>query len=143
MSERVRTIDEFKTGDQHRFTRVVSDAVVRAFAEVSGDHNRIHVDDEYARATRFGRRIAHGALLMAFVSKGLGMDLPGPGAVYLSQTLEFKAPVYVGDEVEVVLRVIEVELASRVLVIENVVHGAGGIEVARGLSKVKLPKATA
>lgn len=141
MSERVRSIDEFKPGDEHREKRQVSDAVVRAFADVSGDHNRIHLDDDYAKSTRFGRRIAHGALLMAFVSKSLGMDLPGPGAVYLSQTLEFQAPVYVGDEVEVVLRVREVDAGARVLTLDNVVLGPGGVEVARGTSRVKLPKA--
>ena len=91
MSERVRTIDEFQVGDEHRERRVVSDAAVRGFAELSGDKNRIHLDDDYARSTRFGARIAHGALLVAYVSKALGMDLPGPGAVYLSQSIEFQA----------------------------------------------------
>jgi 3-hydroxybutyryl-CoA dehydratase len=138
--ERIRTIEEFKVGDDFSFRKVVSDEVVRAFADLSGDHNRVHLDDTYARATRFGRRIAHGALLMAFLSKALGMDLPGPGAVYLSQTLEFLAPVYVGDEIEISVRVEEVDLEARVLAIANTVRGPGGAEVARGVSRVKLPK---
>lgn len=141
--ERIRGIEEFKVGDELTQKRVVDDAAVRGFAEVSGDHNRIHLDEEYARSTRFGRRIAHGALLGAYISKVLGMDLPGPGAVYLSQTLEFLAPVYVGDEISVTLRVEEVDLPARILVLSNTVRGPGGNDVAKGVSRVKLPKTKA
>lgn len=139
--ERIRAIDEFAVGDAFAEKRRVTDEAVRLFAEVSGDKNRIHLDDAYARSTRFGRRIAHGALLGAFVSKVLGMDLPGPGAVYLSQSLEFFAPVYVGDEVEISVRVIEVDREKRVLALETFVRGADGREAARGIARVKLPKA--
>ena len=138
--ERIRSIDEFAVGYEQSERRLVTDAAVRAFAEVSGDHNRIHLDEEYARSTRFGRRIAHGALLGAYISKVLGMELPGPGAVYLSQTLEFLAPVYVGDEISLTVRVRAVEHDARVLVLENVVRGQAGNEVATGVSRVKLPK---
>ena len=88
----------------------------------------------------FGGRIAHGALLMAYVSKVLGMDLPGPGAVYLTQTLEFVAPVFVGDTIDVILKVTEVDVDKRIVTLASSVVGPKG-EVMRGTSQVKLPKA--
>jgi len=138
--DRIRYIDEFQVGDQFSYRREVTAEVVRQFADLSGDHNRIHIDEEYARGTFFGRRIAHGALLMAFFSKILGMDLPGPGAVYLSQTLEFLGPAYVGEEIEVSLRVDELDADKRILVLGGSVKNAQGEEIARGVSRVKLPK---
>jgi 3-hydroxybutyryl-CoA dehydratase len=141
--EKMKTIDEFRVGESYRDRKLVSDAAVRAFADVSGDRNAIHLDDAYAKSTRFGGRIAHGALLVAYISKVLGMDLPGPGAVYLSQTIEFLAPVYVGEEIDVVVRVEEIDLAGRVLTLANSILNSKGAEVARGISKAKLPKAKA
>jgi 3-hydroxybutyryl-CoA dehydratase len=84
-----------------RFERefVVDDAVIEAFAAASGDRNPVHFDDDYAASTRFGGRIAHGMLTVSFISAILGNDLPGPGTVYLGQTLRFLAPVRPGDHV--------------------------------------------
>jgi acyl dehydratase len=135
-----KSIDDFKTGDAFAYKRHVLDADVRAFAEVSGDHNPIHLDDEYAKSTRFGGRIAHGALLVAFISKVLGMDLPGLGAVYLSQSIEFLKPVHVGDEVEIRVRVDQIDREQRVLSISNEILSSRGHAVARGLSKIKMPR---
>jgi 3-hydroxybutyryl-CoA dehydratase len=84
-----------------RFQRefAVDEAVIEAFAAASGDRNPVHFDDDYAAATRFGGRIAHGMLTAAFMSAILGNDLPGPGTIYLGQTLRFLAPVRPGDRV--------------------------------------------
>jgi len=138
--ETIRTIDEFTVGHEQSERRLVDDAAVRAFAAVSGDHNRIHLDDEYAKSTRFGRRIAHGALLVAYISKALGMDIPGPGAGYLSQTIEFLAPVYVGDEITLTMRVEAIDVEQRVLTLAATVKNGAGVEAAKGVSRVKLPK---
>jgi acyl dehydratase len=135
-----RTIDQVAVGDTFVDRRVVDDAAVRTFAAVSGDANPVHLDDGYAASTRFGRRIAHGALLGAYVSKVLGMDLPGPGAIYLSQSLEFLAPVYVGDAVEVAVTVTERDPATRNVTLSCSVKTTAG-EAARGVARVKLPKA--
>jgi 3-hydroxybutyryl-CoA dehydratase len=86
----------------------VSDDTIRAFAEVTGDTNPVHLDDEYAAGTRFGRRIAHGMIAAGLVSATLANDLPGPGTVYLNQTLKFKLPVYPGDTVTATLEVLTV-----------------------------------
>ena len=91
--------EDLSEGQSAEMTRVASAAVVEAFAEVSGDVNPVHLDEAYARTTSFGGRIAHGMLAAAYISAVLGTKLPGPGAVYLNQTLRFRRPVRLGDEV--------------------------------------------
>ena len=86
-------------------TQTISDEVIRAFADLTGDHNPIHLDDNYAGDTRFGRRIAHGMIAANLISATLANDLPGPGTVYLNQTFQFKAPVYPGDTVTATVEV--------------------------------------
>lgn len=84
-------------GDKASRTTTITDEMIRAFADLTGDTNPVHLDDEYAAGTRFGRRIAHGMIAAGLISAALANDLPGPGTVYLSQTLQFKVPVYPGD----------------------------------------------
>lgn len=78
---------------------VITSELIFKFSEVTGDQNPIHLDETYASQTRFGRRIAHGMLLGGFISAVFAEDIPGPGAVYLSQTFKFTAPAYIGDTV--------------------------------------------
>ncbi len=85
---------------------VMADDVV-GFATLTGDHNPIHLSEHFARKTRFGQRIAHGLYTASLISAVLGMRLPGPGAVYLSQTLNFRAPVKIGDVVSILVEVVE------------------------------------
>lgn len=94
-----------KPGDTASRTQTISDEMVRAFAELSGDTNPVHLDDTYAAGTRFGRRIAHGMIAAGLISATLANDLPGPGTVYLSQSLQFKAPVYPGDTITATVEV--------------------------------------
>ncbi len=88
-----------KAGDSAVISKTVTDADIRAFADVVGDHNPVHLNDEFARSTRFGRRIAHGMLGASVISAVIGNHLPGPGSIYLSQSLQFLAPVYPGDTI--------------------------------------------
>ena len=90
---------QIKIGDKFSKERLVTDELVRAFAEVSGDYNPIHLDEEVAKTTRFGRRIAHGMLSGAFISAVLGYEFTERRIVYLSQTLKFTSPVFIGDRV--------------------------------------------
>ena len=92
-------------GDKTSRTTVISDEMIRVFAELTGDTNPVHLDDTYAAGTRFGRRIAHGMIAAGLISAALANDLPGPGTVYLSQTLQFKAPVYPGDTITTTVEV--------------------------------------
>lgn len=91
--------DELTVGQSAELTHVVGAADIEAFAEVSHDTNPVHLDDAYARTTTFGGRIAHGMLGAAYISAVLGTKLPGPGAIYLSQSLRFRRPVKIGDPV--------------------------------------------
>ena len=92
--------------------RIVSSADLAGFAEVSGDHNPLHMDDAYAETTPFKGRVAHGMLLGAWISALLGERLPGPGAIYVSQSLSFRRPVRIGDEVLTRAEVCEVDLKA-------------------------------
>jgi acyl dehydratase len=88
-----------QAGDKTSRTTVITDEMIHSFANLTGDTNPVHLDDAYAAGTRFGRRIAHGMIAAGLISAALANDLPGPGTVYLSQTLQFKAPVYPGDTI--------------------------------------------
>jgi len=93
-------IMKFKQGDTAFLTKTISDTDIRAFADLSGDHNPLHLDESFAQQTRFGRRIAHGMLSASLISAVIANDLPGQGSIYLGQTLQFVAPVFLGDTVE-------------------------------------------
>ncbi len=86
-------------GDKASRITPITDEMIRLFADLTGDTNPVHLDDSYAAGTRFGRRIAHGMIAAGLISAALANDLPGPGTIYLSQTLQFKAPVYPGDTI--------------------------------------------
>lgn len=98
---------------------LVTEHMLHTFAEVSGDKNPVHLDAEFAANTIFKERIAHGILSAAFISAVNGMDLPGPGGIYISQTLNFKGPVKIGDTVVTTVKVIE-KLAKRRVLLSTV-----------------------
>ena len=94
-----RFFEDLSVGDSAEITRTVTEAVIEAFAAVSTDSNPVHLDAAYAEGTPFKGRIAHGMLSGAYISAVIGMQLPGPGTIYLSQSLRFRRPVRPGDEV--------------------------------------------
>jgi 3-hydroxybutyryl-CoA dehydratase len=94
----------FNVGDVIKIEVVITEKMVQQFAEVSGDFNPIHMDEEYAKKTRFGRRIAHGMIAGALISRALAMEL-GSGGIYRSQALKFVNPMFIGDTVDVILEV--------------------------------------
>lgn len=93
------------TADYHR---VVTEDMIESFADVSGDYNPLHLDEEYAKSTMFNGRIAHGILGASFISKIFGTEMPGKGSVYISQTLRFLAPVRIGDTVTTTVEVVDI-----------------------------------
>lgn len=95
-------------GSKYSIKEKITEEKVLAFAGVSGDLNPIHINDNYAQNTIFKQRICHGMYPASLISKVIGMYLPGPGTIYISQTLEFKRPVYLDDEIEVVVEVKEI-----------------------------------
>lgn len=105
---------DLMVGMSAEFSKQVSDADVHSFAEVTGDRNPLHLDDEAASRTRFGGRIAHGMLSAGIVSAAIAGKLPGSGSVYLSQTMRFTAPVRIGDTVTARITVLELLSKNRV-----------------------------
>lgn len=106
-------IEDLTVGQCETFAKTVTDADIVLYAGISGDTNPVHLDDEFAAETMFKGRIAHGMLSAAFISAVLGARMPGPGAIYLSQTLRFKAPVRPGDTVTADCEVIDIDLEKR------------------------------
>ena len=111
---------KFKVGDSAEMTKRITEADIQAFAEVTGDHNPIHLDDEFAKTTRFGRRIAHGMLTASLISSVLANKLPGEGSVYLGQSLQFVAPVFPGDEVTARVTVKQIRDDKPILKLETI-----------------------
>jgi 3-hydroxybutyryl-CoA dehydratase len=99
--------EDLSVGMTERLSKTISASDVVGFAEVTGDRNPIHLSEHFAAKTRFGTRIAHGLYTASLISAVLGTRLPGPGAIYISQTLNFRAPVKIGDTVDVIVTVTE------------------------------------
>ena len=99
--------EDLRVGMEATYAREVREQDLMVFAEVTGDHNPVHLDEAYATTTPFGARIAHGALTASYISAIFGTILPGPGAIYVSQSLNFRRPVRIGDEVVAKARIVE------------------------------------
>jgi 3-hydroxybutyryl-CoA dehydratase len=108
-------LEDFYVGQSAELTRIVDDETVRAFAEVSGDHNPLHLDETFARRTPYRGRIAHGALIASYLSALLGNELPGPGSIFVSMDLGFRHPVRIGDTVVSRAEVKGIDLKTRMI----------------------------
>lgn len=104
---RTKYFEDLEVGQEASMSRIVSEADIVAYAALSGDYNPVHLDSGYASKTIFKERIAHGILSAGYISAIFGMKLPGPGAIYVSQTLNFKGPVKIDDRVESIVRLVE------------------------------------
>ncbi len=130
--------EEIKVGDFTEVEITVSDEMVRTFARVTGDNNPLHLDDEFAKKTIFKKRIAHGMLVASLISKVLGHDFPGAGTIYVSQSVKFRKPVYVGDKVKIHVEVKEKnEQRRRLYLITDVFDK--DVQVISGEAEVYLP----
>jgi acyl dehydratase len=130
----------FKVGDSAEITKTIEQADVDAFAAVTGDHNPVHVDEEFAKTTRFGKRIAHGMLTASLISAVLANKLPGEGSVYLGQTLQFVAPVFPGDEITARVTVKEIREDKPIVKLETVCVNQRDEVVIRGEATILLPQ---
>jgi len=139
--EKQLTIHDINIGDRAEYSKMITRAEVKTFAEITGDFNPLHVDEAYAKQTRFGACISHGALLAGLISTVVGMKLPGTGALYESQSLRFTRPVFIGDTVTAIAEVIEkIEDRNRVVMKTRCINQHGDA-VAEGQS-VLLPYKT-
>jgi 3-hydroxybutyryl-CoA dehydratase len=126
-------------GDTAARSFEITDAMIRSFADVTGDHNPVHLDEEFAANTQFGKRIAHGMLVGSLISSALANDMPGAGSIYLSQEVKFKKPVFIGDTVTVKLTV--TALRRRIVTLETLVTNQAGEVVIEGQAVVMVPEA--
>ena len=129
---------DINIGDTFSTTREVTDELVLQFAEVSGDHNPIHLDEEFAAKTRFGRRIAHGALSGAFISAVLGHEFAERRIVYLSQTLKFTAPTFLGDTITATATVTKIREDRGIVFLETVCTNQDGETTVTGEAAVMI-----
>ena len=133
------TFDEIEIGDTTSCSRLITDQEVQAFAAISGDHNPMHLDPEYAATTTFGECIAHGMLTGALISATIAMQLPGPGSVYLSQNIQFRAPVFLGDTLTITLEVTNKHGKRPWVTLSCTVENQDGKAVAKGEAQVAAP----
>jgi 3-hydroxybutyryl-CoA dehydratase len=132
-------LEDLHLGQSAEVSREVTDADVRAFAQVTGDDNPLHLDEAFASTTPFGGRIAHGMLSAGYISAVLGRHLPGNGAVYLSQTLRFRRPVRIGDTVTARAQITAID-AERGRVTLNTICLVAGKTVVEGEAQVIAPR---
>lgn len=125
-------------GQRASFTKTVTEADISLFAGVTGDLNPLHVDKEFAKKTRFGERIAHGFLTAGLISAVLGTRLPGPGSIYLSQSLNFHRPVKAGDTITATVEVSTYNEEKGIVTLETNCHNQDGVVVLSGEAVVLL-----
>jgi 3-hydroxybutyryl-CoA dehydratase len=131
-------IEDIIVGMSASYSQTITDADIKNFAGVSGDHNPVHVDQEFAEKSRYKKRIAHGLLTASFFSSIFGTRLPGYGCVYASQTLHFKRPIYMDDTVVARVEVIEVLIKQKTVVF-NTTCSVGGKAVLTGIAHIFIP----
>jgi len=124
-------------GTQATLVRTITEDDILLFALVSGDRNPIHLDPEYAEKTFFGQRVAHGFLIGSLISAVLGNELPGPGTIYLGQTLKFLAPIHIGDTITVNVEVAALREEKRILTLTTSCTNQLGTVVLSGEATVK------
>ena len=135
-----KTILEMKVGDFATFTKTVSESDVYQFAGVTGDFNPAHINAEFAKASVFKERIAHGMLSAGFISTVLGTRLPGPGAIYIKQELSFLAPVKIGDTITAKVEVTKVLEDKNRVILKTICTNQSGKDVVDGEAVMMPPK---
>ena len=133
------TYDEIRIGQTGSYTRRIGEREVLLFAAASGDVNPLHLDEDYAAATPFGERIAHGILSGSLISSAVALVLPGPGSVYVSQSLRFLRPVHIGDELTARLEVTAKRDDKRFVTLDCQVVNQHGRAVVSGEAVVLAP----
>ena len=128
--------DEIMLGVKTKFTVQINESTINEFARISGDHNPLHIDEQYAAKTQFGKRVCHGMLLASFFSRLVGMYMPGKNALYFSQTLNFQTPCFVGDKVTIEGEVIDKSQSTRIITIKTTAHNQVDKCLVDGIAKV-------
>jgi 3-hydroxybutyryl-CoA dehydratase len=130
---------KYTIGMSESYEQTITDADIKNFAGISGDRNPAHMSDEYAEASKFKKRIAHGLMSASYFSALFGTKLPGNGCVYVSQNLKFKKPVYIGDTVTATVTIKEINIQKRRLFFDTICT-VNGVTVITGEAEIYIPK---
>jgi 3-hydroxybutyryl-CoA dehydratase len=136
-----KTIEQLKIGDAAEFTKTISESDIYLFAGVTGDLNPAHINEPYAQKTFFKARIAHGMLMAGFISAVIGMQLPGPGSIYIRQELKFLAPARIGDTITARAEVTEIVSEKNRITVRTTCTNQEGTLVVDGEATISPPKA--
>lgn len=131
-------IEKIEVGMSASYSQTITDADIKSFAGISGDHNPVHMSDDYASESRYGKRIAHGFISASFFSALFGTQLPGPGCVYASQELQFKRPVFIGDTVLATVTVTSIDTKKKKVLFDTACTVRGKI-VIQGTAEIFIP----
>jgi 3-hydroxybutyryl-CoA dehydratase len=137
---RSRSISELAVGESAEFAKTISESDVYLFAGITGDLNPVHVDEEFAKTTPFGARVAHGPLTFSLCAGILGTELPGVGTIAVTNEVAFEAPVYIGDTIRVRVEISALDHDRNRCTTAVVWHNQDGKQVASGTMVVKPPK---
>ena len=135
-----KTYDQLEIGDTAEFSKTVSESDVYLYAGITGDLNPAHINEDYAQTTFFKNRIAHGMLSGGFISAVIGMKLPGPGTIYMSQKLNFLAPVRIGDTITAKVEVVEKLDEKKKVRLETNCYNQEGTQLVSGEALVSPPR---
>jgi len=123
-------------GQRISFSQKIDISIIDNFAKISGDFNPLHMNEEYASYTKFGKRVCHGMLLASFFSRLVGMHLPGKNSLYFSQTLNFRNPCFVGDDLIIEGQITEKKSNMKIITIKTTIHNQTGKCLVDGIAKV-------
>jgi 3-hydroxybutyryl-CoA dehydratase len=130
------SFNEIEIGLEHHFKISVDEKLEEDFAKISGDFNPLHMDEQYAKETKFGKRVCHGMLLGSFFSRLVGMYLPGKNALYFSQNLNFVEPCFIGDVIIVKGKITDKSEATKMIKIETTIKNNTGKILVEGIAQV-------
>ncbi|AJM91295.1 MaoC family dehydratase [Nitrosopumilus piranensis] len=140
MNDEITVLDfsQIKIGMEKKFRIVVTEYMLESFANLSGDYNPLHMNENYATNTSFRKRICHGMLLSSFLSRLVGMYLPGQNALYISQSLKFHSPCFVNDKITIIGKVVSKSESTHIITLKTIIVNESGNCLVDGEAKVLL-----
>ena len=130
------TFEELLIGQKKKFSMKIDESMLNNFATLSGDFNPLHMDEEYAVTTNFKKRVCHGMLLASFFSRLVGMYIPGKNSLYFSQSLNFRNPGFINDEITVEGEIIDKKSTTKLITLKTTIHNQTGRCLIDGVAKV-------
>jgi len=130
------TFEQIKIGDTKKFQIIINESLINDFAKLSGDFNPIHIDEDYAKSKKFKGRVVHGMLLASFLSRMIGMYIPGKHAFYVSQSLEFHNPCFINDEITVSSVVIDKSESTKIIKVNSNITNNENQILLNGIGKI-------